>query len=564
MAVLPRPMSSARHPPSPSRSRNRSQARPRRWYGRSSPTNPAGSWTSSRRSSGSPASSSSVHAATLGGGATGDGASSSPSPASLSSVDGIHHGVLADVVLEPLAGPAHRRRIDAHPAPAAVQQRRAGALGALELGIGDRRRTVVLGDDEAPVDDGLAPEPRAVVGAVLGRRPAAHGDPGAHEALRADELDAARRELGRRLLEEALGVLDGELEADGFVLASPGRRRPRCTRRPSRGERGDLGLQARRGGRGRRPPRRPAHGVPDVVGRAPAPGVELVDELEAHLPVVVRVVGHDEADAGQHDGLAAQAPLVALEARRQRGELLGVGDAAAADHGSGTPRARSTERAADIAGSRLLGSGGPPVAVGQAVAGERVDHRGVDVGDGRRIAGSARRSAASPRRGRVERGDRRWSSATGTHRATGMSRSWRIRGATSPAPTVAAASRATAASQASESDCVARRRRGPRSQRAARSAGEAHRGRADRLAVGQRHVERREVADQERVGRRAPLRREERPVQRVGQRVWAPSHPHRCRLPSTQEPTIAGAGRSSAARPTATVEASAGGGWAPA
>ena len=72
--------------------------------------------------------------------------------------DGVDDGVLADVLLEPLAGPAHGRRVDAHPAPAAVQQRRPGALGARELGVGDRRRAVVVGDDELPVDDRLAPE----------------------------------------------------------------------------------------------------------------------------------------------------------------------------------------------------------------------------------------------------------------------------------------------------------------------------------------------------------------------------------------------------------------------
>ncbi len=152
--------------------------------------------------------------------------------------------MLTDVVREPLAGAAHGGRVDAHPPPAAVQQRRAGALGALELGVGDRRRTVVLGDDEAPGDDGLASEALAVVGAVLGRRPPAHRDPGAHEALRADELDAACRELGRCLLQEALGVVDRELDAGGLVLAcevggdlhAAGHRL---------GERRDLGCQAR-------------------------------------------------------------------------------------------------------------------------------------------------------------------------------------------------------------------------------------------------------------------------------------------------------------------------------
>ena len=45
--VLPRPMSSARHPPSPHRCRNDSHEYPRSWYGRSTPANPSGAGTSS-------------------------------------------------------------------------------------------------------------------------------------------------------------------------------------------------------------------------------------------------------------------------------------------------------------------------------------------------------------------------------------------------------------------------------------------------------------------------------------------------------------------------------------
>ena len=46
-AVLPRPMSSARQAPRPSRPRNASQPTPRCWYGRSAPANPAGVATGS-------------------------------------------------------------------------------------------------------------------------------------------------------------------------------------------------------------------------------------------------------------------------------------------------------------------------------------------------------------------------------------------------------------------------------------------------------------------------------------------------------------------------------------
>ena len=56
MAVLPRPMSSARIAPSPSCSRKASQARPRSWYGRSVPVKPSGAGTGSSRRSTWPAS----------------------------------------------------------------------------------------------------------------------------------------------------------------------------------------------------------------------------------------------------------------------------------------------------------------------------------------------------------------------------------------------------------------------------------------------------------------------------------------------------------------------------
>ena len=71
--------------------------------------------------------------------------------------------------------------------------------------------------------------------------------------------------------------------------------------------------------------------------------------------------------------------------------------------GSGDARARSTERAADVAGSRRARQRGPEVALGQSMAGQGVDQRGVDVGDGRRVV---RRRDADRRHGRGQRVER--------------------------------------------------------------------------------------------------------------------------------------------------------------
>ena len=61
--------------------------------------------------------------------------------------------------------------------------------------------------------------------------------------------------------------------------------------------------------------------VPHVLGRAPATRVHLVDDLEADLPVVVRVIGYDQPDARHDDRFAAQAAQVAVEAGGERGDL---------------------------------------------------------------------------------------------------------------------------------------------------------------------------------------------------------------------------------------------------
>ena len=80
--------------------------------------------------------------------------------------DGVDDAVLARVFVEALAGLAQRRRIDAHPPPSGVQQRCASGVGAGELGGRDRARVVTFGDDEPPVDDGVAVETRPLLGRV--------------------------------------------------------------------------------------------------------------------------------------------------------------------------------------------------------------------------------------------------------------------------------------------------------------------------------------------------------------------------------------------------------------
>ncbi len=295
-------------------------------------------------------------------------------------------GEVANVVLEPLAGPAQRGGIDADPSPAAVQQRGAGAGRPFQLGERQRGRAVVVGHHEAPLHDGLAAEALAVIAAGGRRGPTAQADAGPHQPLRSDELDAAPGQLGRRLLEEPLGRLDVELEGGRLVDGGQlGRRLDAAGQ--GEGELGDgLGQAGHVVG-----PTRHLDGerrlVPHVLGGAPAAGVDVVDQFEAHLPVVVGVVGHDEPNAGHDDRLAALAPLVAVEPCRQRGELVGVGEAAAPDRRVGIGErpqdgAGGGERRVAAARQRRA-----PVVRRQPTAGDGIDHRRVDVGHRRDAVG---------------------------------------------------------------------------------------------------------------------------------------------------------------------------------
>ncbi len=209
--------------------------------------------------------------------------------------------------------------------------------------------------------------------------------------------------------------------------------------------------------------------------------------------------------------------------------------------GSTLASARSTERAAEITGSRELGSGGRHPrsarrwrAVASTIApwmsAALVGSPGVGTTIGGIAAASSSRAAALA-----------WS-GTGTHRATGSSRSSRMLGATRPADTVAAASRATAASQASESVPSAACSGAPSdcSHPAARSAG--RRIDAGRIASPPGSATSTDERCPMRNGsaRHAGVSNASRSA--FGTAVWAPSQPHRWTVPPTQLATIAGAG----------------------
>ena len=273
--------------------------------------------------------------------------------------------------------------------------------------------------------------------------------------------------------------------------------------------------------------------LPHVLRRAPATGVDLVDELEADVPVVVGVVGNDEAHARQHDGLAAQAPLVALEAGRQRRQLVGVGDAAAADQ-----RIDPAQRPHDGAGShhRRIAAARQrrlPVPLGEAVPGQRVDHRGMDVDDRRRVV--RRRDAdRRHRRGELRRARRRRPgrrrAPTGRPACRGRCGSAARRARPRPSP--GRGRRRPRASAASPS-CTATG--ATRSQRAARSAGQPHR--RGRIASPSSRTTSSDDRWPTRNGLAVEPHRGSANARCsvLGSAVWTPSHPHRCTVPPTQD-----------------------------
>ena len=231
---------------------------------------------------------------------------------------------LAQVGVVPGADLAQRRRVDAHPAPAGVQQRRPGLLGAGQLGRGDRRRAVVVGDGEAPLHDGLAVEARPT------GRSAATGSPG-----RARRRWRARGARGRSA--RCRGAPARPAPARGT------RRRPRrrARRPPARSTSASGASTSTLGAAivGQLGDHRLEHGevvraaghldgqrgaVPHVVGGAPAAGIDLVDELEVDAPRVEAVVGHDEAQAADQHRFAAGPVAEAAEMLGDRPEGVGV------------------------------------------------------------------------------------------------------------------------------------------------------------------------------------------------------------------------------------------------
>ena len=172
--------------------------------------------------------------------------------------------------------------------------------------------------------------------------------------LGTDELDAQSVQFGRCLLEEPLGRLDVELEASGRTAVGERGEHVdgRCDRRRELADhRFEDGKVAGIGGHldGERV------AGPDVVGGAPATGIDLVDELELDLPVVVTVVGHDETQAADQDRFAAGALAGAAEVLLDGAEGVDVGD----------PRQLHTGVLAGEAAEHGAGDGGAGRAVGR-------------------------------------------------------------------------------------------------------------------------------------------------------------------------------------------------------
>ena len=381
----------------------------------------------------------------------------------------IDDGVLADVVLQALAGPAHRGRVDAHPAPPAVQQRGPGPLGPFQLGVGDGRRPVVVGDDQLPLDDRLAPEPLPVIGGVGRGGPAADGDAGPDEALGSDQLDATRRQLGRRLLEEPLGVLDRQLEAGRLVLRGRDRRRRRRTRRRRR-----PGPRSRSpdapGARCRPPPRRRARWRPT------RPRPSTTARVRARRPARDGSPSRRRGRPARRDGPGGGRPARraaagrgARSGRRAQPTRRGGPGRCRRSAGPATPGPAAPIAPPTSPGRAQLGSGGrnsrsanrwraraSTIAAWMSATVVGSSGAGMQIGG---IAAARASSAASTT-----------TSATGTQRATVRSRSVRMLGATSPAATVEVARRATAPNQATASPAGARTG-SERSQRIERSAG---------------------------------------------------------------------------------------------
>ena len=258
-----------------------------------------------------------------------------------------------------------------------MQQRRPGPLGPGDLGGRQRGRPFVVGDHHRPLDDGVAPEPGGPVVRRRRCRPAPHLHVGAHQALRADQVDPEAGELGRRLVEEQVGPVDVEL--DGRRFRGLGELGQHVDHLADLLGGVDDGLRQRVEVilvAGELDGERTC--LPDVVRAAPPAGIELVDELDGDLPGVERVVGHDEAQARQDDRLAQRSAVVALEAGGERVHLVEMGSRPPAHDRVGVGQ-RLEHRSRCRRGRAPIGRQvGRPALGDEPVPGEAVDERGVD------------------------------------------------------------------------------------------------------------------------------------------------------------------------------------------
>ena len=539
MAVLPRPMSSARQPPRPRRSRKRSQPSPRRWYGRSSPTN-AG------------------RLVLLGEALVGQPGEQGGRPRRRRAGAGVDLAV---------AGEAQQRDgVDAWRGRARCSSRRRRARRSAAGSMRTQRRPVcssvapagsarassasvrAVGPSSSATtirhcDDGLAPEPRR------GGPTAAPASPcRARTTPARTRRSGPMRSMPRR--SSSAGACSRKRSASSTSRSSDAgswavARSAATSTQPASG-RGQLADRRRRAARraSSPPASSTASGVASHTSSAVhhRPGSSSSTTSRRTSQSSYGSSGTTSRTRGTTTGSPRRPPVVAVEAGGERGDLVRVGGGAAADQrigcGEGAEHgaARST-----VAGDRPAGRSGRQSAVGEAVAGDAVDHGGVDVGDRGRVVGGR---PADRRHRRGERGERRrraTGSASGTQRATGRSRSVRTHGVTSPADTVAAASRATAASQATESAVACRTagataaRRRPGRRAGAPTPG----GRSDRRAGAPRGWR----GDRGAAGRPATPAARTPPSRAVGRAVCSPSQPHRCSVPPAHDATIVGAGR---------------------
>ena len=96
-----------------------------------------------------------------------------------------------------------------------------------------------------------------------------------------------------------------------------------------------------------------AGSVPDVVGGAPPPGVELVVDLERDLPRIAGVLGDRQPQPRREHGPAGEALAVAMQQPAHRIELTLELGGATADHGVGA-RERREHRAEHLHMGRAL------------------------------------------------------------------------------------------------------------------------------------------------------------------------------------------------------------------